>query len=145
MGWADDCEAIRQTISLYCQLLDDQRYDEMGRLFALDAVMFWQGTTTTGRDQIVAGMPATQLPLGTSRHLPYGPVIRIEADTASVWTDVMVTVHPADAPAFPGWVGRYHQHFTRADGRWFIAAHIALGIGDAIPDGVEIVDSRTLG
>ncbi|MGE0308721.1 MAG: nuclear transport factor 2 family protein [Acidimicrobiia bacterium] len=145
MGWADDCEAIRQTISLYCQLLDDQRYEELGQLFAPDAVLFWEGTTTTGREQIVTDLPGTQLPLGSSRHLPYGPVMRVDGDSAAVWTDVMVTVHPPDAPAFPGWVGRYHQRFSRIDGRWLIAAHIALGIGDTAPDGVEIVDSRALG
>lgn len=145
MAFADDCESIRQTISLYCQLLDDQRYDEMGRLFAPDALMYWQGSTTTGRDGIVSAMPATQLPRGSSRHLPFGPIIRLDGDRATVWTDVMVTVHPPDAPAFPGWVGRYHQRFVRDDGRWLIAAHVALGITDEVPDGVEIVDSRALG
>jgi hypothetical protein len=144
--WATDCDEIRQTISLYCQLLDDQRYEELGSLFATDGVLWWRGITLTGRADIVENLRTTQLPLGQSRHLPYGPVLRADGpDQATGWSDIMVTVHPADGPAAIGWVGRYHQRYTREDGRWRIAAHIAVGIGEPRPDGVEPVDAHALG
>jgi hypothetical protein len=145
MTWERDCEEIRQTISLYCQLLDDQRYDELLTLFTEDAMFYWNGNWARGRDAMRAELPTTQLPRGQSRHLPYGPVIRLDGDSATVWTDIVVTVHLPDERAFIGWAGRYHQRFVRRSDRWLIREHVSPGIGDPLPDGVEPVDARAIG
>ncbi|MCU1346563.1 MAG: hypothetical protein JWL70_2829 [Acidimicrobiia bacterium] len=139
MGQVNDHELIRQTIALYCQLLDDQRYQELGELFSDDAVLPWEGNTFHGRAEIVQKLPATQRPKGTTRHLPFAPVINVDGEVASAWTDVMVTVHPPEGPALIGWVGRYHQRFVRVDSRWRITLHHALTHGEPLPEGVEEV------
>jgi ketosteroid isomerase-like protein len=139
MGWADDCESIRQTIALYCQLLDDQRFDELAQLFTLDAELPWQGRTLHGRGEIAREMHTTQEPLGRTRHLPFGSVIDVTGDTARSWTETAVTLNEPDGSARIAWLGRYHDEFRFEDDAWRFARHVALSVGEQMPDGVTPV------
>ena len=139
--WPTDCESIRQTIALYCQLLDDNRFEELSRLFSVDAELPWEGRILRGRADIAANMQSTQQPKGTTRHLPFAPVIDIRAADgpggrdARVWCDVIVTVHPPEGPAFIGWTGRYHDRYVVEDGEWGIHRHIAVENREPLPEG----------
>jgi ketosteroid isomerase-like protein len=134
MSWAGACEAIRQTIALYCQLLDDQRYDDLAQLFTDDATLPWQGRTLRGRVEIARGLPSTQEPLGRTRHLPYGSVIDVDGDEASAWTDAIVTLRQADGTMTIAWTGRYHDRLRYVDGRWRFQDHVAVAVGEPVPE-----------
>ena len=143
MSWAGASEAIRQTIALYCQLLDDQRFDELAQLFSDDAELPWQGATLHGRDEIARGLPATQEPLDHTRHLPFGSVVDIGNDEAHAWTDTIVTLNQSGGSAI-AWIGRYHDRFTLIDGRWYFKSHVAVAVGEALPENVVPVGTHAL-
>jgi hypothetical protein len=149
VGWAGSCEAVRQTISLYCQLLDDQRFGELAQLFTDDAELPWQGRTLVGREEIAREMHTTQEPLGLTRHLPFGSVIDLDGDTALVWTDVAVTLNGPGPAASIAWLGRYHDELSLTEGSWCFRRHVALAVGEALPEGVTPINlelrSRHLG
>jgi hypothetical protein len=131
-----DHEAIRRVIALYAQLLDDQRFDDIGGLFTEDGALPWGGRTLQGRAEIVAGLPATQPPeRGRIKHLVFSPVIDIEGRQAAAWSDVIVSLVPPDGPAEMSFVGRYHDRFRHEGGRWRISSHVTVKTGDAIPEG----------
>jgi ketosteroid isomerase-like protein len=143
LSWVGACEAIRQTIALYCQLLDDQRFDELAGLFCDDATLPWQGTTLHGRDEIARGLPATQEPLGRTRHLPFGSVIDVRDDGAYAWTDTVVTLNQSGGSTI-AWIGRYHDRFTLIEGRWYFKSHVAVAVGEPLPENVLPVGIHAL-
>ena len=140
MAWADDCEAVRQTIALYCQLLDDQRFDAVASLFTEDAELPWQGRTLHGRSEIADQLHTTQEPLYRTRHLPYGSVIDVAEGEAYAWTDVAVTLMGEAGAAEIAWLGRYHDVFRIDGGRWKFYRHVAVTVGEKQP-----IDVRTVG
>jgi ketosteroid isomerase-like protein len=144
MSWAGACEAIRQTIALYCQLLDDQRFDELADLFCDDGTLPWQGRTLRGREEIARGLPATQEVLGRTRHLPLSSVIDVRGDGASAWTDTVVTLNEPGGSASIGWIGRYHDRFRLVGGRWRFQSHVAVAVGESLPEGVTPVGLHAL-
>lgn len=138
MTTVSDEEAIRRIIALYAQLLDDQRFDDIGGLFTTDATLPWGGETLQGRDGIVRGLPATQPPApGRIKHLVFAPVIDIDGDTARAWSDVIVSLVPEDGPAEMSFVGRYHDRFRREEGVWRMTSHVTVKTGDEIPPGED--------
>jgi len=137
--WAEDCEAIRQTIALYCQLLDDQRFADLAQLYTEDAELPWQGRTLHGREEIAREMHTTQEPLHRTRHLPFGSVIDVRGETALAWTDTAVTLNGEDGSAQIAWLGRYHDEFRFDAGVWRFHRHVALAVGQALPDAVTPV------
>jgi len=139
MAWSDSCEAIRQTIVLYCQLLDDQRFDELSQLFTANAELPWQGRTLKGRSQIASEMHTTQEPLGRTRHLSFGSVMDVDGARARAWTDTMVTLNAEDGSAQIAWLGRYHDELRLEGGTWLLHRHVALASGDEVPAGVKSV------
>ncbi len=149
MGWAEDCEAIRQTIACYCKLLDDQRFEALADLFAEDAVLPWEGRTLVGREAIRRDLPSTQRPKGTTRHLPISPVIDVRGEgasrTALAWTDTLVTVHPPEEPAVIAWTGRYYDAFAVENERWLMTRHVAISIDEERPADAEPVPGRRPG
>ncbi len=129
-------EAIRRTIALYAQLLDDRRFDEIGQLFCKDGVLPWAGQTFRGREAIVRGLPGTQPPTPHSiKHFVFSPVIDIEGDEAAAWSDVIVSLVPKEGPAVMSFVGRYHDRLRHEDGRWRYISHITVQTGGPVPDG----------
>jgi len=134
--WTRDCEMIRQTIALYCQLLDDQAFDELAQLFTHDAELPWQGRTLQGRDEIAAEMHTTQEALGRTRHLPFASVIDVRGTTALAWTETAVTLNDSDGSAQIAWLGRYHDELRLEDGWWRFSRHVAVTVGQERPVGV---------
>ena len=134
--WTRDCEMIRQAIALYCQLLDDQEFDELAQLFTRDAELPWRGRTLRGREEIAREMHTTQEPLGRTRHLPFASVIDVRGTTALAWTETAVTLNGDDGSAQIAWLGRYHDELRIDDGSWRFSRHVALAVGQERPAGV---------
>ncbi|BBX18314.1 MULTISPECIES: nuclear transport factor 2 family protein [Mycolicibacterium] len=135
----DDYEEIRRVIALHAQLLDERRWADLAALFCDDGVLPWAGQTFRGRKAIMEGLPATQ-PSTPHRikHFVYAPVIDIYENEARAWSDVIVSLIPEDGPAEMSFVGRYHDHLRREDGRWRLSKHITVKTGDVLPDGERL-------
>lgn len=139
LSWAESSEAVRQTITLYCQLLDDQRFEELAELFTEDAELPWQGRTLAGRAEIAREMHSTQEPAGRTRHLPFGSVIDVKGDRALAWTEVAVTLNGPGPAASIVWLGRYHDELRLVGGSWCFHRHVALAVGEPLSEGVIAV------
>lgn len=135
----DDHEEIRQLIALHAQFLDERRWTDLAGLFCSDGVLPWAGQTFRGRHAIIDGLPATQpaTPHGI-KHFVFAPVIEIHDDEARAWSDVIVSLVPQDGPAEMSFVGRYHDHLRREEGRWLLSEHITVRTGEALPDGERL-------
>ncbi|OSC26225.1 hypothetical protein B8W69_17585 [Mycobacterium vulneris] len=131
----NDYEAIRRVIALHAQLLDERRWPELAALFCPDGVLPWGGNTFRGRKEIIEGLPGTQPEIPHRiKHFVYAPVIEIDGDDARAWSDVIVSLVPEEGPAEMSFVGRYHDHLRRENGRWLLSKHITVKTGDALPD-----------
>lgn len=132
----NDYEAIRRNIALYAQLLDDQRFEDIGELFCKDGVLPWAEHVFRGREEIVKGLPKTQPPTpGGIKHFVFSPVIDIDGQDAYAWSDVIVSLVPAEGPAEMSFVGRYHDRYRFEEGAWRILSHVTVQTGAAIPEG----------
>lgn len=131
----NDYEAIRRVIALHAQLLDERRWPELAALFCPDGVLPWGGNTFRGRKEIIEGLPETQPKIPHRiKHFVYAPVIEIYGNDARAWSDVIVSLVPEAGPAEMSFVGRYHDHLRRENGRWLLSKHITVKTGDALPD-----------
>ncbi len=127
--------AIRRLIALYAQLLDDQRFEELGVLFCRDGILPWGPYVFRGPSEIRSGLPKVEPAPHSIKHFVFSPVIDVVGDAASAWSDVIVSLIPKQGPAEMSFVGRYHDRFSREDGVWRYASHVTVKTGDAIPKG----------
>jgi len=89
-------------------------------------------------------MHTTQEPLGRTRHLPHGSVIDVDGTQASAWTDTLVMLNSPDGSAAIAWIGRYHDQLVVEDGAWRFSAHVAVAVGEPLPEGVTPVSLAAL-
>lgn len=147
----NDHEAVRRTISLYSQLMDQGRFEEFGELFTEDAEstsiagavnpVSW---TARGRADIVAhtrNIVGKLLEQGDVIHLAANPVVDVDGDTAKAWWDVVV-LQITPAGFTPLRSGRYSARFVRGDGRWLFRERILLQCGGAASPEFEPVPAR---
>ena len=136
---------IARTLALYCQLLDDQRLEEWGRLFTEDAVWAIPGTTFEGRAAIVEGVGAMEPPVtGLVKHISFTPIVEIDAPGhALAWADLMVLARAAkDAAWQVAAVGRYCDDLVEADGAWLFTVRVADLSPDARPEPAFVPSPR---
>jgi len=123
----DEC-LIRETLALYCMLLDDRRFEDWGRLFAEDAEWTIPWASFKGRDAIVAGLREIDVgPSGWCKHITHFPVIRFESETsARAWSDLSCYVRERESGE---WslvsAGRYYDDLVRLDGAWLFQRRLA--------------------
>ncbi|WP_333730406.1 nuclear transport factor 2 family protein [Mycobacterium xenopi] len=67
-------------------------------------------------------------------HILFAPVIEMHGKEARAWSDAIVALIPEDGRAEMSFVGRYHDHLRRENGRWLLVKHIAVKTGDPLPD-----------
>jgi ketosteroid isomerase-like protein len=116
-----DEEAIRRTLSEYCQLLDDGRFDEWADIFATDATFVPLGHLVTGRDAIRSWAYETFPDIdGIGRHLTINPIVDVDGESAVAKSDVLMLRPSPDGPRAV-LVGEYHDTLVREDGRWRFA------------------------
>jgi hypothetical protein len=144
----DDYEAIRRTISLYSQLMDQGRFDEWGELFTEDAQstsiagsinpVSW---TAHGRAEIVKNtrdIVSKIIAAGGILHVAVNHVIDVDGDRAKAWWDVVVmTITPAGMTPLRS--GQYSARFVRKGARWLVTHRTLVQTGGDVPQDFERV------
>lgn len=144
----NDYEAVRRTISLYSQLMDQGRFDEFGELFTEDATstsiagsvnpVSW---TARGRADIVANtrnIVGKLLEQGDVIHMATNPVVDVAGDGAKAWWDVVV-LQITPTGFTPLRSGRYSANFVRSGERWLLSQRTLLQCGGTAPKDFERV------
>lgn len=138
-----DTIAIQQLHARYCQLIDDLRFDDLGKLFLDDAVWEAAPLRFSGRAAIVAGFAQIEPPQpGMVRHITFNPLIDFSGDEAHVWADAMALQVGTPGEVSPVVaVGRYYDILKRRDGQWRFARRVFAYSGQPLPDGVRVAPS----
>lgn len=120
-----DHEAIRDLMSQYCHLVDDERFEDFAELFTEDAVVTAKvaGTTYRGPAEIrgfLEGQPAHRRGL----HVTVNHRIAVDGDSATATADFFVIARrPEGLHLFA--MGRYDDRLVRGGGRWrFAERHV---------------------
>jgi 3-phenylpropionate/cinnamic acid dioxygenase small subunit len=111
--------AVRRTLVVYCQTLDDGRFDEWIDLFTTDIVFTVMEQRLEGRDALRAFIEPTQQADARGRHMLSEPLIDLDGDGAgaAVTTDYAFVSKENHVTS----TGRYHDRFRRDADRWRIA------------------------
>lgn len=120
-----DEEAIRDLMSQYCHLIDDERFEEFTELFTEDAVVTAKlaKKTYTGRQEI-RGFLENQPPEKRGLHVTVNHRVHVDGDTARAAADFFVIVTRPDGLHVMG-MGRYDDRIVRQDGKWrFAERHV---------------------
>jgi 3-phenylpropionate/cinnamic acid dioxygenase small subunit len=115
-----DEAGIRRTLTRYCQLLDDGRFDEWITVFTDDVDFRVMGQALTGPEAVRAFIEPTQQPEARGTHLISEPLIDLAdgVGEAQATTDFAFVSRKNRIEA----TGRYHDRFRRQDGVWRICA-----------------------
>jgi hypothetical protein len=119
--YAEDVALITRTHALYCQLLDDLRFEDWGELFTEDAEWKTPFSAFRGRPAIVEGLRAMEPEVrGWIKHLSYAPVIEFEGPaTARAWSDLVVFGRDRTGGVWGvAAVGRYYDRLEKEAGVW---------------------------
>lgn len=118
---AEDAHLVGRTIALYCQLLDDLRFEDFGDLFTEDAEWTIPDISFKGRPAIVAGLTEMEPKArGWVKHTSFSPVIEFDTPTtARAWTDLAAMVRDRKTGAWSlAGVGRYYDELEKSGGKW---------------------------
>ncbi|WP_427181535.1 nuclear transport factor 2 family protein [Paenibacillus sp. TC-CSREp1] len=120
-------EQIRNTKARYCRYIDTKAWDELGQVFAPDAVADFstEGNpipVLTGRDTIVQVFRDLVNPAVTVHHVHSAEVEFVsdtEAKVISPMEDWVTFPEGNENKSFHGF-GHYHETFVKIDGQWCI-------------------------
>jgi 3-phenylpropionate/cinnamic acid dioxygenase small subunit len=121
MSYAEEAALITRTHALYCQLLDDLRFEDWGALFTEDAEWNAPSAAFRGRAAIVEGVSAMEPKVrGWVKHLSFAPVIEVEIPTsARAWSDFVVLTRDHENGAWSAAAaGRYYDEMQKEGDRW---------------------------
>jgi ketosteroid isomerase-like protein len=120
MTCVTDADEIRNTISRFCQLLDERRFEEWSRTFAEDGAF----GERVGRATILSWIQGAELatrPELKRKHAVVNAIVDVHGDRADALSDLVMFDQVGDGP----WairIGRYTDELTRqADGTWLFA------------------------
>ena len=111
-------ELVRRLLALYCQLLDDSRYDDWSQLFTADAVWILGDREYRGRPAIKAYMDQLrrERPDWRTQHKCTNLVIDLDGATGRVTSDLAFLSRTGEEPWRVTSLGRYHDQIVqRAD------------------------------
>jgi len=111
-----DFSRIRRLLALYCQLMDDRRYDEWSQLFAPDGVWALGGAEYRGPAEARAYMDRLlrDRPQRTVKHLCTNILIDLDGTAGRVSSDyAMLAREPETAPWSVVAFGRYVDRVVR--------------------------------
>lgn len=120
-------ENIRNTKARYCRLIDTKQWDELGEVFAPDAVADFstEGNPIpllTGRETIVQVFKDLVDPAVTVHHV-HGAEVEFISDTEakviSPMEDLVTFPEGNENKSFHGY-GHYHETYVNIDGQWVI-------------------------
>lgn len=116
-------EAIKNLKARYFRFIDCKRWEDLERVFAVDAIAFWEGmekggTRITGARNIAQTI-ARRLTQSVTVHHGHMPEIELldEANASGVWA--MYDYLEMPELVFEGY-GHYHETYVKQEGRWLI-------------------------
>ena len=111
-----DISEIRRLLALYCQLMDDRRYDEWSQLFAPDGVWALGGREYRGPSEAKAYMDQLlrDRPQRRTKHICTNVPIDIDGDVGRITSDyAMLAREPEGTPWTVVAFGRYEDRVVR--------------------------------
>lgn len=118
---------IRRLLAMYCQLIDDGRFDEWIGLFTDDIEFVVMGMHKHGRDELRSFIEPTQQADARGKHMISEPWIEIDAGTSARATTDFAWVSKQGAI---GQSGRYVDQIVNQDGRWQFRRREIVFTGD---------------
>lgn len=120
----NDVSGVRRLLALYCQLMDDRRYEEWSELFGSDGIWALGGREYHGHVEAKAYMDQLlrDRPHRRTRHLNTNLVIEVDGNEGRVTSDfAMLAREPDDAPWTVVAFGRYVDRVVRSGQGWQFA------------------------
>ena len=118
---AVEAEVLR-TIALYCQTVDDGRFEEFAGCWTLDAELRSGDDVVQGREAIRAWMERAQPPQRRGTHVTVNTVVDVLGPTeANAASDFLFLSRTGGTPTISV-TGRYLDRFAPVDGRWLFAS-----------------------
>jgi hypothetical protein len=125
---AEETRLIGRTLALYCQLLDDLRFEDWGELFAEDAEWTIPDVSFKGRSAIAAGLRAMEGDTpGWVKHLSFPPIVEFDGPTsARAWSDLVAMVRDRESgKSYTASTGRYYDWLEKIGGFWRFKRRLA--------------------
>ncbi len=124
---AGDEAEIRRLLAMYCQLIDDGRFDEWIELFTADIEFVVMGMHQHGHAELRAFIEPSQQADARGKHMISEPWIEIESSsTATVRTDFVWVSKQGTV----GQSGRYVDRVVNHQGRWQFQRREIVFTGD---------------
>lgn len=118
---------IRKLLAMYCQLIDDGRFDEWIQLFTDDIEFVVMGMHKHGHDELRGFIEPSQQADARGKHMISEPWIEIASDSrASATTDFAWV----SKQGVVGQSGRYHDTIVRQNDRWQFQRREIVFTGD---------------
>lgn len=120
---ADEKDAIREQMALYCYALDACRFEDVAALFADDGEWTTSYGTAHGQAEIAALLDSNIPKPGEGpqrKHYITNIIVRVDADRATATSDYLI-VREGDGGLLPVMGGRYNDTFVKRDGTWLFA------------------------
>ena len=121
MGLAEEKDAIREVMALYCHAMDAGHFDDLARLFAEDGEWTTDYGGARGRAEIAALLRGI-VPLkgeGPQRkHYITNIVIRFEGDARARAVSDYLVIRESESGLIPVMGGTYKDVFVKRDGAW---------------------------
>jgi 3-phenylpropionate/cinnamic acid dioxygenase small subunit len=114
-----DAEQVRRLLALYCQLMDDRRYEEWSQLFAADGVWALGGAEYRGPAEARAFMDRLlrERPERRTKHLCTNIVIELDGAGGTATSAYAVLAREGDGAWSVVSLGHYRDRLVRrADG-----------------------------
>ena len=121
-----DTAAIRRLLAACCQTLDDGRFDEWVRLYAVDCKFTVMGRRTEGRAEMRAMIEPFQTTELRGKHMISEPRINVHGDEANATTDFAFVAKDNKILR----TGRYHDVLRREPDGWLVAGREIVFTGD---------------
>ena len=118
---------IRRLLAMYCQLLDDGRFDEWIELFTEDIEFVVMGMHKHGHADLRGFIEPSQQADARGKHMISEPWIRLESGTAASATTDFAWV---SKQGVVGQAGRYHDRIVKHDDRWRFQRREIVFTGD---------------
>lgn len=120
-----DDAALAKLTAQYCHRFDDGAMDALLDLFTPDATVEFGGQRPTGHQELAAFFTAIAAATAGGRHLCMNHEFDIDGETAGGVVDFLLMRANGEPPM----VGRYHDTYRRADGRWRFATRTIVPAG----------------
>jgi 3-phenylpropionate/cinnamic acid dioxygenase small subunit len=118
---------IRRLLAMYCQLIDDGRFDEWIELFTDDIEFVVMGMHQHGHAELRGFIEPSQQADARGKHMISEPWIEIESATAATATTDFAWVSKQGAV---GQAGRYHDRIVKQNERWQFQRREIVFTGD---------------